>query len=191
MRRAAILLAIVALIAAPATVLAAEPYTAELTPEAEVPPVTADGSGSASVTISDDESSIDYEVSYQDLTGPATAAHIHYGDVDEAGGVILPLEVGDSPFSGTLTEADFTPLDGGPQTWGDALAAIRDGLTYVNVHTDANQGGEIRGQLQALPDTATATDGPTAMLSMSWLILALIGLATFVVVLRRFALRRA
>src|SRR3972149_4037373 len=67
------------------------------------PPPSCRGSGTASVTISDDESDIAYEVTYQDLTGPVLAAHIHYGAEDEAGGVILPLAAGASPFSGTLT----------------------------------------------------------------------------------------
>src|ERR671915_1028155 len=75
MRRAAALLAIMALLALPATAFAAEPFTADLTVDAEVPPVAtpSEGSGSAEVTISDDGSEITYEVTYQDLTGDATA----------------------------------------------------------------------------------------------------------------------
>lgn len=193
MKRLAMLLAVAALVAAPATVLAAEPFSATLTPEAEVPPVTSEGSGSASVTISDDETEIAFEVTYQDLSGPVTAAHIHYGDPTVAGGVIFPLAHGDSPFSGTLTEAEFTPLDGGPQTYAEALAAIRDGDTYINVHTDANPGGEIRGQLQELPDTATGVDeiaDGSAGFSTPAVVLALLGLAVFVFALRRFQFGR-
>lgn len=193
MRRLAMILAIAALVAAPASVFAAEPFSATLDGDSEVPPVTGlTASGTASVTISDDESEIAYEVTYQDLTGPVMAAHIHYGDTDEAGGVIFPLAQGASPFSGTLTEADFTPLDGGPQTYEEALAEIRAGMTYVNLHTEANQGGEIRGQLRELPDTAAATDlrADSGAFSVPLVLLAVFALALVVFSLRRFRFDR-
>jgi hypothetical protein len=205
MRRATVLLAIIALLAAPVAVLAAEELTAELTPEAEVPAPTVpddyEGSGSASATISDDESEIAYEVSYENLTGAPVASHIHFGAEGVAGGIILPLAHGDSPFSGTLTEADFTPVDGGPQTYAEALEAIRAGDTYINIHTEQNAPGEIRGQLTMVSEPDEATPPPTSMSgsetppgggspTMSALLLALIGLAVFVVALQRFRFRR-
>lgn len=191
MRRLAMVLAIAALVAAPTTVLAAEPFSAVLTPEAEVPPASGDGSGSASVTISDDGTSITYEVTYQGLSGPAGAAHIHFGAADVAGPVIIPLEVGDSPFSGTSSEADYAaPSDAAaPQTWAEALDAIRAGDTYINVHTEAFPGGEIRGQLAELPDTATPgseVDNRSAAPSLPAIVLALLGFAILVFALRRF-----
>lgn len=190
MKRAAVFLAIAAMVAAPATVFAAEPFSATLTPGAEVPPVTGvDASGTGSATISDDAMSIDYQVTYQGLTGPAGAAHIHWGSETEAGPVMLPLAVGDSPFSGTLTEADFTPVEGGPQTWEEGLQAIRDGMTYINVHTEANPGGEIRGQLEALPDTAVG-DQETGVMTYAPSVLS-IALALFGAIVLAFALRRA
>lgn len=191
MRRASVLLGIAALVAVPAVALAAELFSANLTPEAEVPPATSEGSGSATVTISDDETQIDYEVTYADLSGPAGAAHIHYGAADVAGGVILPLAVGASPFSGTLTEADFTPVDGGPQTFAEALAAIRDSLTYVNVHTEDNPGGEIRGQLELIPDSATEPAGMVTGSAATLLLLTVVGLAVFLFAFRRFSFSRA
>ncbi|HSH22068.1 MAG TPA: CHRD domain-containing protein [Candidatus Caenarcaniphilales bacterium] len=193
MRRASALLAIAALVAAPAAVFAAEPFAADLTPGAEVPPAESDGSGSATVTISDDETEISYEVTYEGLTGAPVAAHIHFGGPDVAGPVILPLAHGDSPFSGTLTEADFVPGEGGegPQTFAEAMTAIRDGETYVNVHTEANPAGEIRGQLEAIPDTAISESETAAPAAQTALLLLLVGLAGFVLTFRRFAFRRA
>jgi hypothetical protein len=189
MRLAVVLLAMIVLIAAPMAALAAEPFSATLTTGAEVPPVSGEGSGLATVTISDDATEIAYEVSYEGLTGAVVAAHIHYGAADVAGGVILPLAHGASPFSGTLTEADFTPLDGGPQTFAEALAAIRAGQTYINLHTQANPGGEIRGQVMALPDTAT---GDTPAAPVPWtIVLAILGLAVLLAATRRFAARIA
>src|SRR5687767_2632680 len=107
MKRLAVFLAIMAILVAPVTVLAAEPFSAVLTPGAEVPPATSDGSGTAAVTISDDGTSVSYEIAYQDLSGPVGAGHIHFGGADVAGPVMIPFEVGDSPFSGTFAEADY------------------------------------------------------------------------------------
>jgi len=195
MRRLAALLAIAALLSVPAMVLAAEQFTASLTTEAEVPaPTLPDGytgSGSASATISDDETEIEYEVNYENLTGPPVASHIHWGAVGAAGPVILPLAHGDSPFSGTLTEADFVAVDGGPQTFAEALDAMRAGDTYINIHTETNGPGEIRGQLRVVPDTATAEAAPSPAAGMPVMLLALVGVAAFLFALRRFSFRRA
>ena len=197
MRRASALLAITALLAAPAAVFAAEPFAAELTGGAEVPPVETDATGSATATISDDGSSIDFEVTFEGLSGPATMSHIHFGAADVAGPPIIWFtEVGvtdgsnTSPISGTATEAEFTPGADGPQTWDEALDAIRAGDTYVNVHTAANPPGEIRGQLNAIPDTAL--EGmPAGASAAPMALLLLVGAAAFVVGLRRFAVRPA
>ncbi|CAN5751600.1 hypothetical protein BH24CHL5_BH24CHL5_05450 [soil metagenome] len=200
MRRAALLLAITALLAAPIAAFAAEPFSANLTPGAEVPPATVpdgyEGAGTASAVISDDETEIQVEVNFDGLTGPAAAGHIHYGETGVAGPVIFPLDLtAGSPVNQTLTEADFTAPDpgAGPQTYAEALAAIREGETYVNVHTEANPPGELRGQLEVLPDTATgepaAPAAPASNLSL-WLLLA-VGLASFVLAARWFAFRRA
>jgi hypothetical protein len=198
MKRAAALLAIAALLAVPAAALAAEPFSAQLTGDAEVPPVTTDGSGSANVTISDDENSISFEVTFEGLSGDGTAtmAHIHVGPADDVGPPILWLSdccapgSFSSPLSGTLTEADLTPA-GGIDTWEQALQAIRDGNTYVNVHTGMHPGGEIRGQLMAVeaPDTATAEQ---PLPGAGWtVLLAVLGLAVLLLATRQFAIRRA
>lgn len=198
MRRAAVLLAIAALIAAPAAVLAAEPFVANLSPDAEEPPATVPdgyaGAGSASVVISDDESQIEVELTFDGLTGAPSGSHIHYGAEGAAGPVIFPLDhTGGSPINQTLTEADFTAPDPGqgPQTYAEALAAIRDGMTYINVHTEANPPGEIRGQIMELPDTATGDEGVVGTAATPLLLLAVVGLAVFLGTLRRFSLRRA
>jgi hypothetical protein len=167
MRRLAAIIAIAALLVTPIAALAQDELTGSLSHEAEVPaPTVPDGyagMGSAMATISADGSSIDYEVTFEGLTGPLTMAHIHWGAPGNPGPPIFWLtEQGvsgtASPLSGTLTEADFTgPVDGGPQTYEDALAAMRAGNTYVNLHTEQNPPGELRAQLTAegLPDTAT------------------------------------
>lgn len=213
MRRATVLLAIIALLAAPAAVLAQEEFTADIDADQEVPTPTLpdgyEGQGSGSATISADESEITYEVSFEGLTGPATMAHIHYGPPGVAGGILFWLsEMGvddnPSPLSGTLTEADFNAVDGGPQTFAEALDAIRAGDTYINIHTAENPPGEIRGQLTAVaepdetpaatpPPTSTAvpTEAPPSGLPTNMLLLALAGLGVLWIGLRRFSATRA
>jgi hypothetical protein len=121
-------------------------YLASLAGFQEVDPVATSGTGSGLVVISTDESSITYLLTYSGLTGPVVAAHIHTGAVGVNGGVILPFTVGPSPMTETLTAADLTPS--GPITdFAGAVAAIRAGTTYFNLHTAAHSGGEIRGQI--------------------------------------------
>jgi hypothetical protein len=208
MRRAAVLLAIIALLAAPAAVLAQEEFTADLDAEQEVPapevPVDYEGQGSGTFVLSADESEISYEVSHENLTGDPVGAHIHYGAPGVAGDILLPLDHTTNPMTGTLTEADFMPVDGGPQTFEEALDAMRAGDTYVNVHTEANPPGEIRGQLIAVTVEEEEEDGtppPTSMspaegmpaggTTLPLMLLVLIAAAAFLFGLQRLYARRA
>ncbi len=171
----------VSLFALPGAVAAQQQTcTASLSGAQEVPPVNTDASGSATVTISSDGSSLSYRVNYRGLSGAASASHIHFGARGVAGPVILPLNVGPSPFSGTLTEANLERVPDGPQTFAAAVRAIREGDTYVNIHTAANPGGEIRGQLACMPATSTPDPiDPDAQsrLPVVLLVVALAGLA--------------
>ena len=134
----------------PASVAAAGPavFTASLIGASEVPSVSTAAAGAAQIVISASGASIDYQVTYSGLSGPLAAAHIHVGAVGANGGIIFPLVAGPSPMVGSLTTANFTP-SGSITTYAQAVAAIEAGNTYVNFHTAANPGGEIRGQLAA------------------------------------------
>lgn len=140
--------------------LAADPPTAAfggpIDGSQEVPPVVAGATGEATVVISADDSTIWYVVEYGGLSGALAAAHIHVGATGVSGGVILPLAASASPMVGTLTAADFTP-SGAITTFAEAVAAIKAGNTYVNLHTAANPGGEIRGQVVAKGNAHFAT----------------------------------
>jgi hypothetical protein len=84
-----------------------------------------------------------YDISYSDLSGTATAAHLHgTATIEQSAGVIEGMTAaGGLGVSGTLQ---------GTMTLSDAnVLAVLSGLTYVNIHTGDNSGGEIRGQLSA------------------------------------------
>lgn len=93
-----------------------------------------------------------------------TQAHIHLGSADEDGPVVAWLypETGMEPepvdggFSGTLAEgtivADDLVGEWEGAAFADALATFEEGVAYVNVHTEANPGGEIRGQIQPVDE---------------------------------------
>jgi hypothetical protein len=141
-------------------VAAGNAHFADLNGAQENPPVATAATGKGTVVISADGSTITYLVTYSGLSGTANAAHIHTGAVGANGGVILPLTVGPSPMSGTLTAANFT-ASGSVTTFAQAVAAIQAGTTYFNIHTTANPGGEIRGQIGVTVAVPVPTPAPT------------------------------
>ena len=154
-KRLALFVAALALIAVPGTASAVDPtqpaYGGPLTGAQEVPAVATTATGQGTAVISADGSTITYIVTYSGLSGTVNASHIHTGAAGVAGGVILPLVAGPSPMTGTLTAANFT-ASGAVTTFAQAVAAIRAGTTYFNLHTTANPVGEIRGQIVAAGD---------------------------------------
>jgi hypothetical protein len=163
-QRLALIVAALALVAAPSTAFAVDPtqpaYGGPLSGPQEVPAVSTAASGQGLAVISADGSTITYMVTYSGLSGTLNAAHIHTGAAGVAGGVILPLVAGPSPMTGTLTSANFA-ASGSITTFAQAVAAIRAGTTYFNLHTTANPGGEIRGQIGVTVAAPTPTPAPT------------------------------
>jgi CHRD domain len=102
----------------------------------EVPPVTTAAKGSGTVMIGDDMS-VKGKVTTSGISG--TAAHIHMAAAGKNGGVIVPMvKDGDNGWT-------FAP---GAKLNDDQMKAFKAGDLYVNVHSAANPGGEIRGQLK-------------------------------------------
>lgn len=127
----------------------------------EVPAVSSTGTGELLARIAHDESSIEYTLTYQNLEGTTTlAAHIHLGQRSVNGGVIAFLCGGGGkpacpPTSGSVSDVITAADVIGPAGQGIAageldemIAAMRQGVTYANVHTDKHPGGEIRGQIK-------------------------------------------
>jgi len=109
---------------------------ANLSGTAEVPPVAGTGTGRATVTLDRGSRTLTWNVTYSGLSGPVTGAHFHGPAAAGANaGVAVPMTQGPSPMQGSavLNETQVA----------DLLA----GRWYVNLHTAANRGGEIRGQV--------------------------------------------
>jgi hypothetical protein len=125
----------IALLALGAQAFAAD-VKVDLSGDQEVPKVTTQAKGNGTITIGDDKS-VKGSVTTSNIAG--TAAHIHEAEAGKNGGVIIPLtKNGDNgwtvPAGAKLTDAQFD--------------AYKKGNLYVNVHTAANPGGEIRGQIK-------------------------------------------
>jgi len=127
----------------------------------EVPSISSTGTGELRITIAQDESSFDFELSYQALEGATTtAAHIHLGQKSVIGGVSVffcggggtpPCTPTSGTFTGTVNAANVIGPSGqgiAAGEFAELLRAMREGATYVNVHTDKHLGGEIRGQIK-------------------------------------------
>lgn len=126
-------------------------YGAMLTGAEEVPPVTTDATGS--VGFRDEDTVIRFRLRVNDIV-EAFAAHIHCAPPGQNGSVGVTLASGVLfTGSGTLTSSFTAPDAGNGCGWvtlDDVVNAMASGNTYVNVHTNAHPGGEIRGQLQPL-----------------------------------------
>jgi len=114
-------------------------YKAHLTAKDEVPPNASPATGDGTFTLNPATKELTWDVKYSGLSGPAAAAHIHGPAAPGANaGVVLPLDAPKAPAgeikgSKALTDAQ--------------IADLQAGKYYVNIHTEANKGGEIRGQL--------------------------------------------
>jgi hypothetical protein len=131
-----------------------ERYNAELSGDEEVPPVQTDATGSAEFTAPHFDN-IGYSLNVSNID-KVTQAHIHSGKQGENGPVLVTLFKTETPSSepingnlasGNITNANLEgPMAG--KTILDLAQSMELGETYVNVHTEENPNGEIRGQIQ-------------------------------------------
>ena len=130
------------------TTPAAKPtYAATLSGASEVPAKTVTGTGTATI-VKTDASTYTYTIVYNGLSGTLTGGHIHGpAAVGVNAPVIVPFPnatgaAGSGTLSGTFTATNTTAIT------NDSLdVLLKSGNAYVNLHTAANGGGEIRGQL--------------------------------------------
>jgi len=137
--------------------------------------VSTTGTGTFSARVSEDESAIDYELTFENLEENVLMAHIHIGHPQNSGGIVLwlcgsaaqpgpagtplcadPTNPRQGVVTGTLTAANVQNLANngiaGPTAttageFAEVVALIRAGKTYVNVHSVKFPGGEIRSQI--------------------------------------------
>ncbi|RXG90947.1 MULTISPECIES: CHRD domain-containing protein [Bradyrhizobium] len=109
---------------------------AELKGGNEVPPNSSSGSGKAEASYDTVTKVLTYTVTYAGLTGPAMGAHFHGpGEAGKNAGIVLPFKTVQSPIQGSATLTDAQAAD------------LLTGKWYANIHTAANPGGELRGQM--------------------------------------------
>jgi len=140
----------------------------------EAPPVSTEGTGSFSATLSSDGTTLMYKETFSNLNAPILFSHIHFGFPREATGIMVFLcgpAAGSpggppsgtpnpppcpGPTSGTVTGIVSASNVIGPNAQGitpgadfaKVLQALREGAAYVNVHTMRSPAGEIRGQVR-------------------------------------------
>jgi hypothetical protein len=108
------------------------------------------GNGTATFTLDDAETTLSYSISVASMTSTITASHIHLGNANVTGSVIIALTtpINGQTVTGTITNQTALGLG---LSFPSLIALIRNGDTYVNVHTSNNTGGEIRGQIDPTP----------------------------------------
>ena len=138
---------------------------AQLSGYHEVPAVSSKAGGQFRMRIDRQDATITWELRYEGIETAVQQAHIHFGQHSVNGGisVFLCSNLGNGPagtpacpqaqpatLSGTITASQVI----GPGAQGlaasefdELLAAIRSGVTYVNVHSTQFPGGELRGQI--------------------------------------------
>jgi CHRD domain len=115
-------------------------YKAILRGGNEKPPVKTQAKGTAAVTGDPASKQISWNVTFDGLSGPATAAYIRCEARVGAGGAGIAVQLGAGP---NLT----SPLTGSGQLDDAQFADLRSGRCWVNVVTATNQNGEISGRL--------------------------------------------
>jgi hypothetical protein len=140
-----------------------EVFSARLTGDNEVPPTASPATGTFHMQIDNSTSPpvINFTMTYANMSGNPTFSHLHFGQMNVAGGIMIFLCGGggqpscpastSGTFSGTITPANVT----GPAAQGidagdlaSALEAVRDGESYANIHSAKFPAGELRGQLR-------------------------------------------
>jgi len=131
-------------------------FTAILSGAEEVPPVETDAEGTATATLDEAGTTLTLEGTYTGLSSPlqevgGSAAHIHEAPRGENGPVVVPLTITPDetdPTSGTFSGT--APIGEGEGQL--ALETLAANNYYINIHTEDNPAGEIRGQITPVPE---------------------------------------
>jgi hypothetical protein len=142
---AAIIVAASAVACDDTTAPAPPTFVASLNGASEVPPKAVAGTGTA--TIVKNGATYTYTITYAGMSGPLNGAHIHGPATATTNAVVIvPFDVTGAGPTGTLT-GTFSSTNNAAISNDSLDVLMRTGGAYVNLHTGANIGGEIRGQL--------------------------------------------
>jgi hypothetical protein len=153
-----------------AAAFAQDPFHLDTTLQSrqEVPAISGFATGSFESELSADLTSLEWELTYAGVSSGVTQAHIHIGQTAVNGGIMVFFcsNLGNGPagtpacpanggtLTGTFTAADIVgPTGQGvePGNFFEFQRALRQGVTYVNVHSVTYPGGELRGQVKVNP----------------------------------------
>lgn len=124
----------------------------------EVAPNASPGTGLGTATLDDATGEMNISGSYSGLAGSVTLSHLHGpGGPGVNSGVIFGLT---NTFGHNGTFTGSSTLDATQMGW------VLDGLTYINLHSDLFAGGEIRGQLGALPEPTSLTLAAAGLIAL-------------------------
>lgn len=116
-------------------------FKATLNGAQETPPLSTTSAGTADLTFDDAANTLTGSIEATMADGAkVTVAHIHVAECGKAGSPYKDLTVA-NPFNGTISIDPPVNLD------ADRVKALNEGRLYLNIHTEANGGGEIRGQI--------------------------------------------
>lgn len=129
-------------------------FTAHLSGGNEAPTVVSTGAyGVATVTLNMSTQEVTYRIQVFNMPSGTTQAHFHVGGPGAAGPIVVNIPVSpqvsnDFTLSSTAGPSLLQPRpDSGIRSWEDFIQSLVGGQLYLNVHSNVNPGGEIRGQV--------------------------------------------
>ena len=132
-------------------------FTAAMHGGNEVPGVSTGSVGTGTVSVNLATQVVTYRIDVYNMPVGTTAGHFHVGAAGVAGPVVVNFSVpanisNDYAITGTASATDLTVrAANGINSWEDFIQALLLGNVYMNVHSTANPGGEIRGQVVRVP----------------------------------------
>lgn len=128
-------------------------FTAALSGGNETPGVVTGSGGTATISLNTATNVVTYRIDVYNLPTGATIGHFHVGAPGVSGPTVVNFTVpanisNDFAITGTASATELNPRPAqGINSWDDFIQALLLGQIYANVHSTANPGGEIRGQV--------------------------------------------
>ena len=137
-------------------------FTANLSGSNETPApgVTTGAFGNARVALDMATQTISWDIDIFNMPSGTNNAHFHVGGPGVAGPTIIniafpPGVSNDYRLSGSATSGSLMPrAEQGIRSWEDAIQSLLGGMLYINIHSNNNPGGEVRGQVVRVPQDA-------------------------------------